>query len=429
MAEKEIHVVVVGAGYAGLVAATRLAARLKRPIREGTVAVTLVSADHVFVERLRLHQLAAGRAVSHRPIASILNGTGISFVCGALTAIRTSAQAVLIESDAGQRSIRYDRLVYALGSTISRHSVPGARESAFVLTPSGPRSASELRDKLRALPDGGHGQRLLVCGAGATGIEAAAELADAYPRLRVQLATSGQFGRFTTERVSAYMRGSLTRMGIEILEHTNIIGVEAGLALTADGRALEHDICLWTGGFSVSPLALEAGLAVNEQGQILIDPFMRSVSQPEIYAAGDAAHPVEMPGAPVRMAAFCAVVMGAHAADCLTAELRGKVGTPFSFAYAGQGIALGRTDAIGFNTYPDDRPRWPYFSGRAGYEVREFFVRLLARLPDFERRWPGSFIWLGKGRYAAQRRAALAPRPAVSVQGPPDSRDRHRSHR
>jgi NADH dehydrogenase FAD-containing subunit len=171
-------------------------------------------------------------------------------------------------------------------------------------------------------------------------------------------------------------------------------------------------VCLWAGGFTAPPLAREAGLAVNERGQIAIDPFMHSISHPEIYALGDAAHPLEPPGVQVRMAAFTAAVMGAHGADCLSAALRGKQPKPFSFAYAGQAIALGRRDAIGFNTYPDDRPRRPYFTGKLGYEIREFFVRLLADLPNIERRWPGSFLWLGKRRYAAIRRhAPPAARP------------------
>jgi NADH dehydrogenase len=140
---------------------------------------------------------------------------------------------------------------------------------------------------------------------------------------------------------------------------------------------------------------------------------MRSISHPEIYAAGDAAHPVEPPGVtPVRMAALTASIMGAHAADCLAARLQNKTPRPLSFAYLGQGIALGPGNAIGFNNYPNDKPTPPYFTGRLGYEGREFFVRLLADLPRFERGWPGVTVWLGKGRYAAfkGRGHIVAPR-------------------
>jgi NADH dehydrogenase FAD-containing subunit len=143
---------------------------------------------------------------------------------------------------------------------------------------------------------------------------------------------------------------------------------------------------------------------VNERGQVLIDPFMRSISHPDILAVGDAAHPVQDPGVRVRMAALTAVILGAHGADSLTAILQGKTPQPLSFAYLGQGIALGRHDAIALNNYPDDRPGPPYLTGRLGVEGREFFVRLLAALPSYEKRWPGVTFWLGKGRYAAALR-------------------------
>jgi NADH dehydrogenase FAD-containing subunit len=133
---------------------------------------------------------------------------------------------------------------------------------------------------------------------------------------------------------------------------------------------------------------------------------MRSLSHPNIYSVGDAAHPQEEPGVPVRMSAFTAAVMGAHAADCLSRVMRGKSPTPLSFAYYGQGIALGRHDAIGFNTFPDDRPNRPYFTGKLGYEFREFFVRFLFNLPRLERVYPGALYWMGKGRYAASKRRA-----------------------
>ena len=54
------------------------------------------------------------------------------------------------------------------------------------------------------------------------------------------------------------------------------------------GREIECDLCIWTGGFVVSLLARDAGLPVNERDQMLVDPFLRSVSHQEIYAIGEA---------------------------------------------------------------------------------------------------------------------------------------------
>lgn len=398
MIENRTRVLVLGAGYAGLLAAVRLAGKT----RGQDVAITLVNAADHFVERLRLHQFAANRAVAARPIVKTLEGTGVEFVQGVVTNIDPTRHAVVVEAGGYTRRLAYDKMVYALGSTIDRDGVPGVREHAFTLTPAGPRSASELREILPSL-NAAHA-RVVIGGAGATGIEAAAEFAGTYPNLRVTLITRGAFGLFSNDKIAAYMRLSLDRLGVTMIDHTTIAEVRAGGVRTASGETIPYDLCLWTGGFSLLPLAREAGLSVNERGQVLIDPFMRSVSHPDIYAVGDAAHPVQDPGVAVRMAAVTAVFMGAHGADCVSAELAHKTPRPFSFAYLGQAIALGPHNAIGWNNYPDDKPRRPYFTGRFGYVNREFFVRLLAALPNFEKRLPGATVWLGKERFSHQRR-------------------------
>jgi NADH dehydrogenase FAD-containing subunit len=402
------QIIVIGAGYAGLLATVRLAGKT----RGQPVAITLVNAAETFVERLRLHQFAANQSLAARPIAQVLHGTGVHFVHGLVTHIDPAQRQVIIQTEGQTQRLGYDYLLYALGSMIERDRVPGVCEHAYTLSPNGPLSAVALRDQLTALNN--RGGNVLICGGGTTGIEAAAEFAESYPNLQVRLVTRGEFGRFLGGALAAYMRQSLNRLGVITQDQTTVVQVSPHEVVTATGAAIPYDLCVWTGGFTVPPLARETGLAVNERGQILVDPYLRSISHPEIYAAGDAAHPVEEPGAPVRMAAYTAAVMGAHSADVLNATIRGQTPQPFSFAYAGQGIALGRHDAIGFNTFPSDKPNRPYFTGCTGMAIREFFVNFLATLPSLERRWPGFFYWLGKGRYAAAQRRRLRQSQGVA---------------
>jgi NADH dehydrogenase FAD-containing subunit len=399
MTGTQTQIIVIGAGYAGILAAVRLAGKTRRT----NTCITLVNASDVFVERLRLHELAAGKVIQPRPIVDTLAGTGVQFVRGRVTQIDPVHSEITLQAPTGiPQQMHYDKLLVTLGSTIDRHSVPGVAEYAYVLTPDGERSAPALRQALQSHTDG----RAVIVGGGATGIEAAAEIRDAYSDLSVHLVTQGRMGLFLNEEVAAYMRQSLLKRGVAIQEHTTIKEVRASSLLTTDGESISYDVCVWTGGFAVPKLARDSGLAVNERGQILIDPFMRSVSHPNVYAAGDCANPAEEPGVAVRMSAYTAVITGAHAADCLAAAVRGQQPKPLSFAYAGQGIALGRQRGVGFGKTPDDRPKAPYFTERVGYEVRELFVRLLMNLPNLERRLPGIFYWPGKGRYAAMKRRA-----------------------
>ena len=390
MTQKNTEVIVIGAGYAGLLATVRLAGKTRRD----NVNITLVNASDVFVERLRLHQVAANRDIQPRPIEHTLRGTGVKFLQGTVTGLDPTAHAVRVQTSSGSRGLRYDYMLYALGSVTDIDRIPGVRGHAYVLSATGPQSAAMLREALPTLS--ARRGCITVCGGGATGIEAAAEFAKAYPQLKVTLVTRGAFGAFMGQKISGYMRESLEALGVIIKDNTTIRAVEAGQVVTTMGQAIPHDACLWTGGFSVPALARDAGLAVNDRGQLLIDPFMRSISHPEIFGVGDAAHPNASTGLSVRMSAFTAVVTGAHGADCLSAVIHGKALKPLNFAYAGQGIALGHHNAIGFNTYPNDKPNLPHFTGRAGFEFREFFVRFLNDLPNLERRLPGFFTWLGR---------------------------------
>ncbi len=394
MIQPSTRILIIGAGYAGLLFTMRLAGKVGRQ----HVQISLVNESDSFIERVRLHQFATNQGVQWRSIPQMLRKTNVRFLQGRVTGLDPTHRKITVEDQQQTQHVEYDYLVYALGSVTDRQSVPGVAEYAYTLAARGPLSAAALRETLPSV-ETRHGH-VVVCGGGATGIETAAEVATAYPHIKVHLVTQGPLGLFLGKSVASSIRRSLTRVGVEIIDQTSVTAVHAQSVVTDQGSEISCDLCVWTGGFAAPSLAREAGLAVNELNQIVVDPFLSSISHPEIYAIGDAAHPREDPGVPVRMSAFTATIMGAHGADCLSAVLRGKTPRPLSFAYVGQGIALGRHNAIGFNNYPADKPNAPYFTGWLGYQIREGFVRLLAAAVQH-----GALVWIGKRRYeTAQRR-------------------------
>jgi NADH:ubiquinone reductase (H+-translocating) len=401
------HVLILGGGYAGVMAAIRLAKKT-RP----AVAITLVNSTPSFYERVRNHQVAAGQPVGRHSLPALLHGTRIRFVQGFVADIDPSARRVMLRAGEGSPDspMRYDYLVYALGSTSRTGVVAGAQEHAYTLDhPSVAVLSARMPDVAR------RGGRVLVIGGGPTGVELATELAEAYPDARISLVTRRDVLPRFSPNARAYVRRALAKLGVELVEQTAIIEVQPDAAVAADGRRFPVDASVLTGGFGVSDLARRAGFRVNSRGQILTDRTLRSLSHPDVYAVGDAAMPAEEPGAPVRMSVLTALEMGAHGADALAARLNGRQPTAFGLSYGAAGISLGRRNGVvQFLDGSRDTPRNTILTGRFAVSVREFFVRVALGVIKAQRVAPWVFEWPGRRK---MRHVALPPAESFSRQG------------
>jgi NADH dehydrogenase FAD-containing subunit len=354
------QVVVIGAGYAGMLAAIGVAQRGKRRAR-----VTLVNPLERFTERLRMHQLATGQHLADHRILDLLTGTGIGFVQGSVTGIDTDAHTVAVSNTAGQTSLGYDILVCAIGSTTDTGIVPGAAEHAFTLN--GPRNAQRLADNLAAARDGAE---FLVCGAGLTGIEAATEIAESHRNIRVTLLSQGEPATMMSAKARAYLMAALDRLGVSVRAGVRVAKVLPDGVELASGEFVAGDGCLWTAGVRVAPLATEAGITTDEYGRIVTDATLRSVSHPEIYAVGDAAAIRQTYGL-IHGTCQSGIPSAAHAAGNIARRLRGQPLKPFRFGYLHQPVSLGRKDAVVQFTYADDTPRPWFITGRAAILYKE----------------------------------------------------------
>ncbi|MBW7881378.1 MAG: FAD-dependent oxidoreductase [Caldilineaceae bacterium] len=359
--QEQTHVVILGGGYAGVMAARRLAGKVKRG-----VTITLISGADTFVERIRLHQAAAGTGRTKIAYRKLLRGTNVRFVQGWVTHLDPARRQISLQTVDGRQQIFYDRLVYALGSVPATAGVDGVKEYAFTL--SSPDASAQLNDAVRLAAR--RKGRLLVVGGGLTGIEAATELAEAYPALQVTLATSGQLGPGLSPRANRYLRKVFRALDIELLEQTRVTSLSANAAHMQHGEPLPFDVCLWAGSFRAPALAAEAGLPVDPLGRVRVGPTLQVEGQPDIYVAGDAA------ASPLRMACATALPMGAYVADHLAAELNGDPSPgPFRFAYTIQCISLGRRRGLVQFVDAHDAPAGAVITGMAGAFVKELVCR------------------------------------------------------
>ncbi len=381
------RVVIMGGGYAGVLAALRLAS-------QQVAEITLINARDTFVQRIRLHQQLAGQIPRQYALAKLLRGKNIHRICGTVTQFNPQQKLVSIQLGETQQDIAYDTLIYAAGSVINQAVVPGVRDHAFTLEAA---SVTQMAARLPQLAQ----QRgtLFVLGGGLTGIEAATELAETYPGLQITLLTRGMVGEGLSNKGRAYIRQTLAEFGITLIEQTGVQAVQANGVLTETGHLLEADACLWTGGFIPSPLARAAGVLVNAQGQIIIDETLRSVSHPDIFAAGDAGAFAPETGLKMRMACATAMPMGAVAADNAGALLTGKPLQPMNFAYMVQCISLGRRRGLLQFVNADDTPQEKIITGYAGAIAKEMICQYTVVALRLERLLPGSYI-VPKGKVA-----------------------------
>jgi len=389
-------VIVLGAGYAGLMAALRLARRKFR------LRIALVNIRDSFLERVRLQETIVMAVPPRIPsVSAFVAGTGIEFICGTVTSLDAAQRCVRVANDIREWEIAFDQAIYALGSNIDVDDVRGAAAHAYRLDPgNGPRSAAALRGRLRE--NAGQPLRVVAIGGAETAVEAAGEIKAAWSSIDVTIISRSRCGEFRGARVEAAVRAELTRLGVKLIDRETVTEVRATEVVTEGGPSIACDICVWSGGLRSAPVARAAGLATDPQDRIWVDPSLRSISHPHILAVGDTAHPVAPTGAPYRLSAFAALISGAHVADVILAQRSGRRVPPLSFSTFGQGVAIGR-GGVGFFSYPDDEQRLFIVKGRAARHIRNFFVWLVVYVLKIERRVPGFFFWLGRRRVSWQQ--------------------------
>ncbi|MET0285575.1 MAG: FAD-dependent oxidoreductase [Polyangiales bacterium] len=321
-----MRIVVVGAGYAGLTCALRVARKAR-----GSAQVTLINGSERFVERIRLHEQAAGIAQPVLELSELLRGTGVQLQLGWVHDVDLAQRTLRVD----EQTVSWDQLVLATGSVFADAQVEGAREHAFTLEP---RSLPWLESALPAIAK--RGGRVVVVGGGLTGIEAASEIAEAHRGARVVLITRGEVAPECSPAAREHVRKVLSKLSVELREHTDVSRVEADRLHTPAGE-LPFAACVWSVGFRASPLAREAGLPVNRLGQVEVDAELRVPSHRHVHIAGDLAYVAGMP-----MGCKSALPMGMALGDNLARIVHGEPARAFKYRHLGYCLSIGRHEAV-----------------------------------------------------------------------------------
>jgi thioredoxin reductase len=246
-------VVILGAGYAGLMAALRLRRRKRGPQNHRELRIALVNGSDQFIERVRLQERISGAVAPRIPsIAALLAGTGIEFVRGDIVALDPARRRIRVASGNSERELAFDRAIYALGSQIELGGIPGAQEHAYRLEAGdGQRAVAALRARLAQNAD--RPIRVVVVGGHETAIEAAGEIKTQWPAAEVTMIARSRCADFRGAGVERAIRAALERLNIKVIDGQTVAEVRADEILTTTQETIPCDVCVWSGACGLPP--------------------------------------------------------------------------------------------------------------------------------------------------------------------------------
>ncbi|CAN0626778.1 Type II NADH:quinone oxidoreductase [Burkholderia multivorans] len=385
--------IIVGGGAGGLELATRLGDRYGvRGNRPARALVTLVDRYPTHIWKPLLHEVAAGSMdpfTQELEYAAQARWHGFEFQQGALVALDRGAKRITLsavnDSDGAallpQRTLEYDTLVIAIGSTTHFFGVQGAQEHAIALDTVA--EAERFRKRLIAACMRAEHQnhepvespadpsapvepriQVAIVGGGATGVELSAELRNtaqvlsAYglhkldPRHDVGIVLIESGPRILPalrERVSAATAELLEKLGVRLMMAERVTEVAPGLVRTASGKTVRADLTVWAAGIKAPPvLAQLDGLEVNKIGQLNVRRTLQTVTDDNVFALGDCAAcawPGNERNVPPR--AQAAHQQASFLLKALSSRLEGRPLPEFTYRDFGSLVSLGHFSAVG----------------------------------------------------------------------------------
>lgn len=317
---KKLHrVVIVGGGAGGLELATKLGYSLGR---KGMADITLVDKSKTHVWKPLLHEIAAGSMNPETQQLDYLaqaHWNHFNFRLGSMVGLDRANKTISLAANYDEdgievipsRSFQYDTLIIAVGSTTNDFGIKGAREFSIGLDTQ--EQAEKFHRKLhnallRAQTQVAAIQAgqldVAIVGAGATGVELAAELHNttrelaAYgldkidpdrdvkislieaadrvlPALPVQLSTSVDI--------------ELKRLGVNMFTAERVTEVTDKGIYTHSGRFIPSSLVVWAAGIKAPEFLKELGLETNRINQLVVQQTLQTTQDSDIFAFGDCA--------------------------------------------------------------------------------------------------------------------------------------------
>ena len=364
------HIVIVGGGAGGLVLATKLGHRLGK---RNLAKITLIDTSLTHVWKPLLHEVAVGTLDSHKDDVIYLGHAAthhFRFQQGRMEGLDRRRHEVILaptRDDSGReiiprRRVSYDTLVIAIGSICNDFGTPGVKEHCLFLDTH--EQAEEVQRRLlnsclqaqtQEAPLAEGQLSIAIVGAGATGVELAAELHKATRQLvaygldRIDperdvkislIEASPKVLSALPDRLSEATLRELHRLGVQVYTGEQVVEANPRGILTRTGRFIPAELKVWAAGVKAPDLLKSLdGLETNRVNQLVVDETLRVSRDPDIFAMGDCACYLP-PGSdrPVPPRAQAAYQQALLLAKSLSDRLQGK--PPRKFVYKDYGSLI-----------------------------------------------------------------------------------------
>ena len=374
------RIVIVGGGAGGLELATRLGNLLGRL---GQVRITLVDRSRTHIWKPLLHQIAAGsmdQDVHELDYLAQAHWHHFDYRIGEMIGLDRARRVIQIAAHVDeegreitpQRSVPYDTLVIAAGSLSNDFGTPGVREHAISLdTPDAARHFHTrlvnacIRAQVQTAPLRSGQLHVAIIGAGATGIELAAELHYATRQLvaygldridpnkdirLILIEAAERILPALPQRLSAAAAALLTKLGVQQRTSARVSEVTSEGVGLASGEFIPAELVVWSAGVKCADFIRDLdGLETNRINQLVVTETLQTSRDPNIFALGDcAACPwLGRAGANVPPRAQAAHQQASHLARQLQRQLRGQPLQPWRYRDFGSLVSLGEYSTVG----------------------------------------------------------------------------------
>lgn len=331
------RIVVIGGGFAGMAVISSLRRLLPKSFPARRMVLIDANWGHGLIPELpkvlENHTDMQTQILDYR---SLLRGTEVQFIRGRVGRIDRERQFVDFLDG---RRIAYDHAVLAVGTQAAFPKIPGLHSHALPA-----RTVNDAVALARRL-DGTQPLRVVIIGAGLTGVEVAAGLAHRHE------VTLIEHDRYVLPRMPRLygMRAehNLWKMGVRVLTQESILQVTSG-GIKARSGDLAYDVLVWAGGLKPPDWIHASGIPCDRQGYPLADGWGRI--DPHLSVSGDLWRPSQRE---VPQMAQMAQDMGAYVGRVLAAQLLGyRMPRAFRPSIRGVMVSLGQNRAIGWVLTP-----------------------------------------------------------------------------